>query len=148
MNINELLKGFRILVQKKLDEELESQIDMLIKDDASTKVIKNVKEVMIDNLKSVNERVKAMNDNEDLYSDDELEEIISFNVNKIKLTKQTLKQIDLVKESTIRRKNKLNNQLNEVSLLATYLKNPEDITKLLINYNILTKEEKFNMDIV
>lgn len=148
MNINELLKGFRILVQKKLDEELESQIDMLIKDDASTKAIKNVKEVMIDNLKSVNERVKAMNDNEDLYSDDELEEIISFNVNKIKLTKQTLKQIDLVKESTIRRKNKLNNQLNEVSLLATYLKNPEDITKLLINYNILTKEEKFNMDIV
>lgn len=148
MNINELLKGFRILVQRKLDEELESQIDMLIKDDASTKVIKNVKEVMIDNLKSVNERVKAMNDNEDLYSDDELEEIISFNVNKIKLTKQTLKQIDLVKESTTRRKNKLNNQLNEVSLLATYLKNPEDITKLLINYNILTKEEKFNMDIV
>lgn len=148
MNINELLKGFRILVQKKLDEELESQIDMLIKDDASTKAIKNIKEVMIDNLKSVNERVKAMNDNEDLYSDDELEEIISFNVNKIKLTKQTLKQIDLVKESTIRRKNKLNNQLNEVSLLATYLKNPEDITKLLINYNILTKEEKFNMDIV
>ena len=119
MNINELLKGFRTLVQKKLDEELESQIDMLIKDDASTKVIKNVKEVMIDNLKSVNERVKAMNDNEDLYSDDELEEIISFNVNKIKLTKQTLKQIDLVKESTIRRKNKLNNQLNEISLLAT-----------------------------
>ena len=72
MNIKELLHGYRILIERKLDKELEEQIESVKKDDISVKKINDIKNLMINELKSINETVRKNNGEQDLYSEEDL----------------------------------------------------------------------------
>ena len=148
MNIKELLHGYRILIERKLDKELEEQIESVKKDDISVKKINNIKNLMINELKSINETVRKNNEEQDLYSEEDLEYIIRINNSKVKLTSNSLKEIELIKASNVNRKDKLIKKLNEVYLLATYLNSSEEVSKLLNDYKITNEDGHFNMDIV
>ena len=148
MNIKELLHGYRILIEGKLDKELEEQIELIKKDDISVKKINDIKNLMINELKSINETVRKNNGEQDLYSEEDLEYIIRINNSKVKLTSNSLKEIELIKASNIDRKDKLIKKLNEVYLLATYLNSSEEVSKLLNDYKITNEDGHFNIDIV
>lgn len=148
MDIKELLHGYHILIKEKLDKELEEQIESVKKDDISVKKINDIKNLMVNELKSINETVRKNNGGQDLYSEEDLEYIIRINNSKVKLTSNSLKEIELIKASNVNRKDKLIKKLNEVYLLSTYLNSSEEVSKLLNDYKITNEDGHFNMDIV
>lgn len=148
MNVVVLLKGYKELVEKKLEKELKEQLELIRQDDVSVKKINNIKNLMINELKSINDSVKRDNNEEDLYSDKELEKIIKINDSKIKLTATSLNRMELVETSVAERKKKLTDIVNKVYLLTTYLESSEEVTKLLEKQRIINDDGFFNMDIV
>lgn len=148
MNVVVLLKGYKELVEKKLEKELKEQLELIRQDDVSVKKINNIKNLMINELKSINDSVKRDNNEEDLYSDKELEKIIKINDSKVKLTATSLNRMELVETSVAERKKKLTDIVNKVYLLTTYLESSEEVTKLLEKQRIINDDGFFNMDIV
>lgn len=148
MNVVALLKGYKELVEKKLEKELKEQLELIRQDDVSVKKINNIKNLMINELKSINDSVKRDNNEEDLYSDKELEKIIKINDSKVKLTATSLNRMELVETSVAERKKKLTDIVNKVYLLTTYLESSEEVTKLLEKQRIINDDGFFNMDIV
>ena len=150
MNINTFLEKYKTNMYKKFDDYFEESKESLINGDSGKTTIKNMKKRIIEELRGLNDSLAKRH--ETYLTEDELKSLEKKLVFPFllehKLTSGTEAQIEKLKKENQEKKEKLHNLLEEVAMLASYQTEPEEITKILKAYNLITETGNINYRII
>ena len=150
MNINTFLEKYKTNMYKKFDDYFEESKESLINGDSGRTTIKNMKKRIIEELRGLNDSLSKRH--ETYLTEDELKNLEKKLVFPFllehKLTSGTEAQIERLKKENQEKKEKLHNLLEEVAMLASYQTEPEEITKILKAYNLITETGNINYRII
>lgn len=150
MNINTFLEKYKTNMYKKFDDYFEESKESLINGDSGKTTIKNMKKRIIEELRGLNDSLAKRH--ETYLTEDELKNLEKKLVFPFllehKLTSGTEAQIEKLKKENQEKKEKLHNLLEEVAMLASYQTEPEEITKILKAYNLITETGNINYKII
>lgn len=146
MNINTFLEKYKTNMYKKFDDYFEESKESLINGDSGRTTIKNMKKRIIEELRGLNDSLAKRH--ETYLTEDELKilekKLVFPFLLEHKLTSGTEAQIERLKKENQEKKEKLHNLLEEVAMLASYQTEPEEITKILKAYNLITETGNIN----
>lgn len=146
MNINTFLEKYKTNMYKKFDDYFEESKESLINGDSGQTTIKNMKKRIIEELRGLNDSLAKRH--ETYLTEDELKilekKLVFPFLLEHKLTSGTEAQIEKLKKENQEKKEKLHNLLEEVAMLASYQTEPEEITKILKAYNLITETGNIN----
>lgn len=146
MNINTFLEKYKTNMYKKFDDYFEESKESLINGDSGRTTIKNMKKRIIEELRGLNDSLAKRH--ETYLTEDELKilekKLVFPFLLEHKLTSGTEAQIEKLKKENQEKKEKLHNLLEEVAMLASYQTEPEEITKILKAYNLITETGNIN----